>query len=361
MQFDFNKTLALVKGGVTEPEANWTAYLAENPGWQKTLVWLTGPLLVANVVLSTIFTWIVGGLGKYAMGDSFIAALLFTLVTAALGFLIAVFVLSLLAGVFGGKPNFDRAFAAVSLVAIPAWLAGIVGALVPWVGWLVSAAGGIWALVLLYRIIPTALEVPQDKRVGHYIVSIIAVILCNMVLGAMLAFSGLRPGPNLSDIGSSRDGSTSIPGDIASGTGIFGQAQRQAQLMEAASKDRFEPPSNGKVSEDQVEALVEVVKKSEAALADRAERLKKLSEDVEDGEVRSPGDLMAIYEGMGTVTSLQNVEMEVVKTSGGNWAEYRWVKEQLRVAKLQLGSGSDAVEHNFELYKEHEDILGDLF
>ncbi|KAA9134043.1 YIP1 family protein [Marinihelvus fidelis] len=361
MEFDINKTVALVKGGVLEPQTTWSEYLADNPGWQKTLFLLTGPLLLANVLLSTLFTWIFGGLSKYAMGDSFIAALLFTLVTAVAGFLLAVFIISALAGVFGGKPSFDRTFAAVSLVAIPAWLAGIVGALIPWVGFLVALAGGIWSLVLLYKIIPLALEVPDDKRVGHYIVSIIAVIICNMILGAVLAFSGLRPGPDLSDIGSRNDGKTSISGDIASGTGIFGQAQRQAELVQAASRDQFEPPSDGKVSEDQVEDLVEVVKKAEAALADRAERLKKISEEVEEGEVKSPGDLMAIYEGMGTAVSLQNVEMEVVKTGGGNWAEYRWVKEQLRVAKLQQGSGSDALEHNFELYKEYEDVLGDLF
>ncbi len=361
MQFDINKTIELVKGGVMAPEATWAEYLGENPGWQKTLALLTGPLLLANVVLSTIFTWLFGGISKYAMGDSFFGALLFTLVTAAAGFLLAVFIINALAGVFGGKPNFDRAFAALSLVAIPAWLAGIVGSLIPWVGFLVSLAGGIWSLVLLYRIIPLAFEVPEEKRVVHYIVSFIAVIVCNMILGAVLAFGGLRPGVGVSGAVSRDSGKTSIPGDIASGTGIFGQAQRQAELMQSAAQDSFEPPASGKVSEDQVEELVAVVEKAEAALADRAERLKKISEDVEDGEVNSPGDLMAMYEGMGTVASLQNVEMEVVKTGGGNWAEYRWVKEQLRVARLQQGSGSDALEHNYELYKAHEDILGDLF
>jgi hypothetical protein len=54
-----------------------------------------------------------------------------------------------------------------------------------------------------------------------------------------------------------------------------------------------------------------------------------------------------------------NAEMEVVKTGGGNWAEHQWVKEQLRAAAIQQGEGSDALEHNYELYKEYEDELRD--
>jgi hypothetical protein len=51
--------------------------------------------------------------------------------------------------------------------------------------------------------------------------------------------------------------------------------------------------------------------------------------------------------------------MEVVKTGGGNWAEHQWVKEQLRVARIQKDI-NDAVAHNYELYLEFEDELRDL-
>ena len=76
--------------------------------------------------------------------------------------------------------------------------------------------------------------------------------------------------------------------------------------------------------------------------------------------MNSSADLVSVYQGMGAVVGLQNVEMDVVKSGGGNWAEYRWVKEQLRVAKLQGGSGSKAIEHNYALYRDNEDVLGDV-
>jgi hypothetical protein len=64
-----------------------------------------------------------------------------------------------------------------------------------------------------------------------------------------------------------------------------------------------------------------------------------------------------MYQGMGSVMSLNTVEMEVVKTGGGNWAEYQWVRDQLRAARLQRGEGSDALAHNYELYGEFEERL----
>ena len=55
--------------------------------------------------------------------------------------------------------------------------------------------------------------------------------------------------------------------------------------------------------------------------------------------------------------SVNNAEMEIVKTGGGNWAEHVWVKEQLRVAKIQRGDGSEALAHNYELYQEYQQEL----
>lgn len=64
-----------------------------------------------------------------------------------------------------------------------------------------------------------------------------------------------------------------------------------------------------------------------------------------------------MYGGIGKTMSANNAEMEVVKTAGGNWAEHIWVKDQLRVASIQQGEGSEANAHNYELYLKFEDQL----
>ena len=60
---------------------------------------------------------------------------------------------------------------------------------------------------------------------------------------------------------------------------------------------------------------------------------------------------------MGTALGATNAEMEIVKTAGGNWAEHMWVKEQLRVARVQRGEGSEALQHNYKLYQKYRDEL----
>ena len=61
MKFDFAKTLSLVKGGLIDHQATWKSYLDENPDWKYTAMVLTGPLIIANVLLSVIFSRMIGG------------------------------------------------------------------------------------------------------------------------------------------------------------------------------------------------------------------------------------------------------------------------------------------------------------
>jgi hypothetical protein len=81
-------------------------------------------------------------------------------------------------------------------------------------------------------------------------------------------------------------------------------------------------------------------------LAERADRDEQLS-------MREMGEMMS---GATQVMGLNTIEIEVVKSGGGNWAEHQWVKESLRTAYVQQDI-NEAVKHNFDLYKEYEDEL----
>jgi hypothetical protein len=73
----------------------------------------------------------------------------------------------------------------------------------------------------------------------------------------------------------------------------------------------------------------------------------------------SAADIARMYQGVGSAMTAGDAEMEIVKTGGGNWAEHQWVKEQLRVAHVQQGDGSDAIAHNYALYQQYRDALED--
>jgi len=356
MQFDFKKTLKLIQGGLLDHTATWNDYLAENPGWKDTAIVLTGPLLVANIVLSVIFSRLIGGFAYYGYGSNFFVALLMGLIMAVIGFLIAVFVFNFLAGVFNGKPDFNRAFAAVSLAAIPAWVAGIVASIIPSVGFLIAMAGGIISLVFLYKILPLALEVPNEKRVMHFVVSLVAIFIINMVVGFMMGQGAMRQGMNSTDFSRADRPSGSV-----TSSGVVGELERQGRLMEAAEADVFEPPSNGELDEDQVEEYISVMQKTRAMHKKYADEMDKMAQEMKEkeeaGETPSLSDLGKMYGGIGTAMTANNAEMEVVKTGGGNWAEHQWVKEQLRAAEIHQGEGSDALEHNYKLFKKYEEEL----
>jgi hypothetical protein len=356
MAFDPKKTLDLIKGGLLEPRETWSKYLDENPSWQDTAIQLTGPLLIANVLLTLIFSRLAGGYVYFGYGQNFLAALVSGLVLSAVGFAVVVAVFCFLAGVFKGKADFSRAFAAVSLAVIPSWVAGIIGSIVPWVGWLIALAGGILALVYMYRIIPQALSVPEDKRVVHFVASIVCIIIINFIVAAVIGTSAMDRGV----------GDFSRAGDSAPvfGSGMLGELERQGRLMEAAQSDSYKPPENGMLSRDQVENFVSVMGKKQALQAKYAEEMQKLSEELEAKEkagTLTPGDLAKAYGGTGSALGANNAEMEIVKTAGGNWAEHMWVKEQLRTAMIQQGEGSEALEHNFKLYEEYSEDLGDIY
>jgi hypothetical protein len=293
----------------------------------------------------------------YAMQSNWIVSVVLGVLFAVIGVVVASFVFNLLAGVFKGTPNFSRAFAAFSLAAIPAWLANAVAPLVPYLGGLLGLAGAIASLVFMYKIIPLALAVPQDKRVVHFIASIVLMIVIQMAVGFALGLGGAGGALHTSDYGQG-----SVAGGMAS-SGVVGELTRQSGLMEAAGADSYTPPANGEVSKEQVKRYISVMRKTRAMQSEYAEKLEKASADMQAkqdaGETPSLADLRNVFAGAGSMMSANNAEMEVVKTGGGNWAEHEWVKSQLRAARIQQGEGSAALEHNFKLYKAFEDELQD--
>ena len=357
MQFNLNKTISLVRGGLTDHENTWKSYFENIPTWQETAINLTAPLLLANVVLSVVFSRLIGGFSFVLPGQGFASALLITLLMAIIGVAVAVFVFNYLAGVFAGKPDISRAFAAVTFALIPAWIAGIIGALIPFIGFFVVLAGGVIALVFLYKIMPLALAIPQQKRLAHFVASIILIIVVQMTIGVVTGLNKMN-GSNLESFGSSNE--ISPPAD-GLGSGFVGELERQGRLMDTAQTDVFEPPEDGELERDQVERYAGFMQKSQQLQQEYAAEMQDLAEKIEreqkEGESPAPADLAQIYSGVGNVVGMNNAEMEIVVAGGGNWAEHQWVKEQLHVAKIQRGEGPGPIAHNYELYLEFKDEL----
>ena len=75
MNFDVNKTISLTRGGLFDRDNTWRTYFEKTPGWKDTALTLTGPLLLANVLLSMLFSRLSGGFVSYGFGHGFLVAL----------------------------------------------------------------------------------------------------------------------------------------------------------------------------------------------------------------------------------------------------------------------------------------------
>lgn len=346
--FDIKKTIDLIKGGLLEPRATWQSYLGENRGWQETAILLTLPMIIVAFVLAGILSWIFGSM--YMFGRGGIGFWLINLVMAAIAIAAAGFIFSYLAGVFKGRHDFNKGLAAVSLAAIPGYVGTVLGTL-PWIGWIISLALGIVSLVFLYQIIPSYLEVPDDKRVLHYVVSLVATLVIMMVLGAIVGAGGM------SGMSGMQQGVSTTDHQPAQ-SGVVGNIQRHARMMEQAEQDRYDPPADGKITEQQMAGFMDVMRKAAEIQGEHAERMKSLSEQYTEKDSEAV-DLMAAAGSVSSLMGAFNAEMEVVMTGEGNWAEHQWVKEQLRVARVQKDA-NEAVRHNYELYQANKDALQQL-
>jgi len=345
---DLKRTLNLVSGGMFDPEQTWRKYLPEAEDWQKTVYLLTGPLIIFAAVAAYIFGFLGSDISLFGGFRPTIVSTLLTIISSAIAAGVVAFVVSALAGAFGGKSSFALGLAATSFAFIPGYL-GQAATWLPWIGGLLALGLFIYGLVLLWKIIPIYLAVPDGKRVGHYILSLVATIaamfILSMTIGRLLYPS--MDGPTFKNI-------SELPtSDSSTGAGIYGGMARQAELMEAAENDRYDPPSDGRLSEDQVREFIRVMQRTEELQQEKTARFQELAEKAESDEGVSLSDLGSMMSGITEVAGLQTSEIEVVKSAGGNWAEHQWVRESLRTAWVQKDI-NDAVAHNFDLYQKFE-------
>ncbi|MDH3643573.1 MAG: YIP1 family protein [Gammaproteobacteria bacterium] len=345
--FDIQATIKWVTEVLRDPDAAAAAYksaLPEEAGsWQQSFVQITLPVYVAGGVFGYILALITGG--SFMYGGVGIGFFLFGLLWSLGWTFVIAFIFDYLSGMFDGTRNFDAAYAVVALAIIPAAL-GTGLAPLPWFGWLISLAASIYSLTLAYRFIPTFLQLPDESRVKHFAISIVAAIVVNIIVSATV---GSMFAPSVSSFPTGGYDSSSESGsDAGTDFGVLGGLERQAGFAEQAANDAFEPPDDGRLSEDQVEQYVSVLRKT-GVLRDR---LTKRFEDLDEEEA----SISDIFGGMNDAVRLSTAEMEVVKTAGGNWAEHQWVKNQIEVARVQQDI-NDTVKHNYALFMQFQEEI----
>ena len=179
---DLGRTVELVKGALFDWRATWAEYRDENQPWFGTLMLLTLPLVVGSALGAFVFG-IFGDSPNF--GARGVGGLILGVVFGLISITVAGFLVSFVAEMFDGTPDFDRGFAAVSLALVPAYVGNILTP-IPWLGTIVGIVTGIFSLVLLYGIIPSYLDVPQEKRIPHFAISLLGILIVNGLIGMLI-------------------------------------------------------------------------------------------------------------------------------------------------------------------------------
>lgn len=161
--------------------------------------------------------------------------------------LLGVFLLSLivnaLAPSFGGQKASVQSLKLVAYAYTAAWVAGI-AVLLPWVGWLLGLAGGIYSIYLMYLGLPATMRAPEDKAAGYTAVT----VLCAIVLGIVIATIGAAIS-GAATVGAMSAGSgveiSTDEGTVKIDQGSLGKLEQMARNMEAAGKQMEEAQKSG--------------------------------------------------------------------------------------------------------------------
>jgi hypothetical protein len=256
---DFSKLFARVKAILTSPASEWPV-IAEEPT-TTTGLYLNYILVLAAIpavcgfikmsflgihipLMGTMHVGVGAGLKGMIVGYAL----------TLLGVYLMALLIDALAPTFGGQKNTLQALKTVAYAYTASWVAGI-GQLLPWIGILVTLAGGIYSIYLLYLGLPHTMKCPPEKSKAYTAVTILIAILISWMvafvagnvagLGTMMHGTG---GATIEDSGDMHFDADSP----------LGKLQQLGQRAEEASRKLETAQKSGDV-EAQKQAMNEMV------------------------------------------------------------------------------------------------------
>jgi len=175
--------VARVKGILLQPKSEWLKIDGEFTTTKSLFTRYAMILAAIGPVCSLL-----GGQLMPIMGVklSIVGAIVVALVSYGMS-LLGVFLLGLiinaLAPNFGGTANKVQAMKLAVYSWTAAWLAGVFG-LIPMLG--ILAILGLYSFYLLFVGLPILMKVPEDKKVGYFIVTVIAGVVMYFIISAIV-------------------------------------------------------------------------------------------------------------------------------------------------------------------------------
>lgn len=245
---DSGKIIERVKAILTTPRTEWPVAAAE----PASVGGLYAGYIAIVAALPAIASFIKGSLIGYGgFGITIRTPLTLGIVAMVLGYVLSLvmtyvvaLIINALAPTFGGQKNQVQALKTIAYAWTAYWIASI-GTIVPWLGWLIGIAGGVYSIYLLYLGLPHTMKCPPDKAAGYTAVSVVVAIVLGWIIGLVVAGvvgTAALTGASMSGMsitGSNGDSSNvSIDSNSALGklAAMGQQAEQAGKQMDAAQK-----------------------------------------------------------------------------------------------------------------------------
>jgi hypothetical protein len=246
---DLNKLVARAKAMLLTPKTEWPVAATEPTTIGDLYKGYIVPLAAIPAIFGLLSMSFMGAF-RFSIG----AGLKF-MVLSYIGALVSVFVAALiinaLATTFGGQKDSVQALKAMTFACTAVWVAGV-AQIVPWLGWLIMLAGGVYTIYLLYLGLPHTMKCPPDKAGGYtavvVIVSLVLYFVLAGVIGTVVGVGGMARGPMFS----------SSDTNVTDEDGTFGKMEQWSKNVEAASKKLEQAQQSGDqaAQEDALKAMM---------------------------------------------------------------------------------------------------------
>lgn len=171
-----------VKNILITPKTEWDVINGESATPQSLLMSYVIPLAVVAAAgpLLTGLLW-AGAWGfKYYLISAIIA-----LVAQVVGFYVSTIIIDLLAPSFGSEKDINKSAQLVAYSGTPSYVASLLS-FIPVIGFLISIAGWVYGIYIMYLGIGPLKKTPEDKKVVYMIVAFVIMIAIYFIVAAIL-------------------------------------------------------------------------------------------------------------------------------------------------------------------------------
>lgn len=182
-----NELITTVKEFILQPKFAWEKHKTDTTSAQDHLLKYVLPLALIPAIATFIG---VGLIGTSLYGERILSLeygltqAIVSLLSALIGVWFSGFVIHKLAPTFNTTVSLDNAVRMVGFAYTPVWVAGVLN-IIPVLGILIFIAG-IYSLYVLYLGFEPVTKVPEDKKLGYFIVSLITIVVVSAIVGFIL-------------------------------------------------------------------------------------------------------------------------------------------------------------------------------